>query len=123
MFANFSLVAPHKSTYKHIKKEDMTTVSISKVTPTPGYVLVQPAEQETQTASGIILPTNDSEKPQHGTVLAVGADAMIDGAKVSSPVKKGDTVIYKKWGGNDFKVGETEYQFLKFEDVLATVSK
>ena len=61
----------------------------------------------------------DAEVPTE--VLAVGDDVMVDGAKVSSPVKKGEMVIYKKWGGNDLKIGDVEYQFLKFEDVLASV--
>ncbi len=99
----------------------MAALSVKNITPTPGYVLVEPAKASKQTASGIYLPDSHDEKPQHGTVLAVGADAMVDGAKVSSPVKKGDMVIYKKWGGNDLKIGDTEYQFLKFEDVLAVV--
>ena len=97
------------------------TLSVSQLHPAPGYVLVQPAEQQKQTASGIILPTKDGEKPQHGVVLAVGAATVDDGATIESPVKKGEKVIYKKWGGNEFKVGETEYQFLKFEDLLATI--
>ena len=97
------------------------TLSVKNLVPTPGYVLVEPAKAQKQTASGIYLPDSHDEKPQHGTVLAVGDDAMVDGAKVSSPVKKGDMVIYKKWGGNDLKIGEIEYQFLKFEDVLAIV--
>ncbi len=84
-------------------------------------MLVEPAEAQKQTASGIYLPGSSDDKPQHGTVLAVGGEAVIDGVKVSSPVKKGDNVIYKKWGGNDFKIGDVEYQFLKFEDVLAVV--
>ena len=41
--------------------------------------------------------------------------------KIECPVRKGDQVIYKKWGGNDVKIGEVEYQFLKFEDVLAVI--
>ncbi len=98
-----------------------TSVSISKVTPLPGYVLVEPAKQQKQTASGIYLPDSAEEKPLYGTVLSVGAATVIDGAKVESPVKKGDRVIYKKWGGNDFKVADVEYQFLKFEDLLAVI--
>lgn len=98
-----------------------TSVSISKVSPLPGYVLVEPARQQKQTASGIYLPDSADEKPQYGTVLAVGAAIHDDGIKVESPVKKGDKVIYKKWGGNDFKIDDTEYQFLKFEDLLAVI--
>lgn len=101
-----------------------TSVTISSVEPLAGYVLVQPAESQKQTASGIILPDSHEEKPQHGTVLAVGGSIWESGIKeVSSPVKKGDNVIYKKWGGNDFKVGEVEYQFLKFDDILAVLKK
>lgn len=100
-----------------------TTVDITRIQPLPGYVLVQPAESQKQTASGIILPDSHEEKPQHGTVLAVGGPVWESGVKeVKSPVKKGDAVIYKKWGGNDFKVGEIEYQFLKFEDILASIN-
>lgn len=94
---------------------------VTKVQPLPGYVLVEPAQQQKQTASGIYLPDADNEKPQHGTVLACGAAVMDDGAKIECPVKVKDQVIYKKWGGNEFKIGETEYQFLKFEDLLAVV--
>jgi chaperonin GroES len=96
-------------------------ISIKNVKPLAGYVLVEPASTQKQTISGIYLPDSHEEKPQHGTVLACGGSAMVDGAKVECPVKEKDQVIYKKWGGNDFKVGDTEYQFLKFEDVLAVI--
>ncbi len=99
------------------------TFSIKQVSPLPGYVLVEPAAAEKETASGLVLPDSVDEKPQYGTVLSCGADTHIDGVKVACPVKKGDVVIYKKWGGNEFKVDEIEYQFLKFDDVLAVISK
>ena len=93
-----------------------------KLTPMPGYVLVAPTEKTTQTAGGIYLPDNHDEKPQAGTVLAVGADWVSEqGATVKSPVKSGDKVVYKKWGGNDVKIADIEYQFLKFEDILAVI--
>ncbi|KKU13534.1 MAG: 10 kDa chaperonin [Microgenomates group bacterium GW2011_GWC2_45_8] len=93
-----------------------------KLTPMPGYVLVEPAEKATQTAGGIYLPDNASDKPQAGTVLAVGADWNTEhGATLKSPVKIGDKVVYKKWGGNDVKINAVEYQFLKFEDILAVI--
>jgi chaperonin GroES len=93
-----------------------------KLTPMPGYVLVEPAEKATQSAGGIYLPDNASDKPQAGTVLAVGADwATENGATIKSPVKVGDQVVYKKWGGNDVKMNGVEYQFLKFEDILAVI--
>ena len=100
------------------------SVSATQVKPAPGYVFVQPAEAQKQTASGIYLPDSHDEKPQHGTVLAVGADwATEHGATIKAPVKTKDMVIYKKWGGNEVKIGGTEYQILRFEDVLAVVSE
>ncbi len=93
-----------------------------KLQPASGYVLVSPAETEKRTASGIVLPDSHEEKPQKGQVLAVGSDQVTEsGAKVSPPCKKGDTVIYKEWGGNEYKEGDKEYLFIKFEDILAVV--
>lgn len=98
------------------------SVSVSKLQPMPGYVLVEPAAKQAKTTSGIYLPDSHDEKPQYGTVLAVGADWVTEhGATVKAPCKAKDTVIYKKWGGNEVKIGDIEYQFLKFEDILATV--
>jgi len=100
----------------------MKSLSVSKIQPLAGYVLVKPAQAQTQTSTGIYLPENDTEKPQNGEVLAVGDSVWESGVKeVKSPVKKGDQVIYKKWGGNEVKIEDIEYQFLKFEDILAVV--
>ena len=91
--------------------------------PTAGYLLIEPLEAQTKTASGIYLPDTASEKPQKGKVLAVGDDEVIDsGAKKKSPCKVKDIVIYKKWGGNEVKIDNKEYLFVKFEDVLAVES-
>jgi len=89
--------------------------------PASGYLLIEPLEAETKTATGIYLPDSAAaEKPQKGKVLAVGPDEVTDsGAKKSSPAKLGDWVIYKKWGGNELKIGNIEYLFIKFEDILA----
>ncbi|MBP9670516.1 co-chaperone GroES [Candidatus Woesebacteria bacterium] len=92
-----------------------------KLNPMPGYVLVEPAEKQTQTAGGIYLPDNSSEKPQAGKVIAVGSSTYKEGKELSSPVKVGDSVVYKKWGGNDVKMNGVEYQFLQFEDILAVI--
>ena len=75
------------------------TLSVTDVSPLAGYVLVEPAKQEKKTASGLYLPDSADEKPQHGTVLAVGDSVWESGIKeLKSPVKVGDKVIYKKWG-------------------------
>ena len=92
--------------------------------PTAGYILVEPVAIQKQTSSGIYLPDSHDEKPQEGKVLAVGSTWVTEhGAKIDAPCKVGDKVIYKKWGGNDVKVNAIEYQFLKFEDILAVVVK
>ena len=100
----------------------MSKLDVKKLKPTAGYVLVKPAEKEKQTASGIILAVDNSEKPQYGEVLAIGAPVWESGVKeIKAPVKIGDKVLYKKWGGNDVKIDDVEYQFLKFEDILAII--
>ena len=88
--------------------------------PTAGYILLEPQVAETTTASGIVLPDTAGEKPQMGTVLTVGADEITDsGATKKSPVKAGDKVVYKKWGGNEIRFNGKDYLFVKFDDVLA----
>jgi len=92
------------------------------ITPTAGYVLIEPAEASKKTESGIYLPETSDEKPQEGIVLAVGDEETTEsGTKRKCPVRTGDKVIYKKWGGSEVKVGTKEYLFAKFEDILAIV--
>jgi chaperonin GroES len=98
----------------------MSATNINQIKPAVGYILIQAQEQQTQTSGGIYLPDNaKGDKPQSGKVLAVGADDVKDGIKISAPAKAGDTVIYKKWGGNEVKIEGKEYLFVKFEDILA----
>jgi chaperonin GroES len=97
------------------------TLTIESLNPTPGHLLVEPASKQQKTTSGIYLPDSHDEKPQHGKVLAVGDPITENGKEVVSPARKGATVVYKKWGGNEVEVGDTEYQFLRFEDILAVV--
>lgn len=87
--------------------------------PTAGYLLIEPLEKEVKTASGIYLPENAGEKPQTGKVIAVGAKTYSENHDVESPAKVGETVLYKKWGGNEVKLEGKEYIFVKFDDVLA----
>jgi chaperonin GroES len=102
--------------------KNLSKPAVNNLHPMPGYVLVEPADVQTKTDTGIYLPDSHEEKPQQGEVLAIG-DTWIteNGAKIECPVKVGNQVIYKKWGGNDFKLGTKEFQFLKFEDILAIV--
>lgn len=87
--------------------------------PTAGYLLIEPLEKEVKTASGIYLPENAGEKPQKGKVLAVGDDTK----DIKKPCAAGDSVLYKKWGGNEIKIEGKDYLFVKFDDVLAVETK
>lgn len=99
------------------KKVTGTKVSIK---PLMGYVLVEPSEAETKTASGIILPESAQEKPAQGTVIACGDDMVMENGKtVKCPVKNGDKVVYKKWGGDEIKIDGVEYKLVKFDDLMA----
>ncbi len=87
-------------------------------------VLIKPLDAEEKTASGIILPDTAKEKPTMGLVMAVGQGEMDDGeiVKNSMVVKVGDRVMYKKWGGNEVKVGNEEWTIVEQKDILAILS-
>lgn len=97
------------------------TLTVSQIQPLAGYVLIEPAQAETKTASGIYLPESTEKKSQHGKVLACGKSKLVDGKEVVCPVKVKDLVLYKQWGGNAIKVGEIEYQLMEFDDILAVI--
>ena len=99
------------------KSNNGSKVSIK---PLMGYVLVQPSDAESKTASGIILPESAQEKPAQGTVLAVGDDMVFENGKIlKASVKRGDKVVYKKWGGDEIKVDGKELKLVKFDDLMA----
>lgn len=100
----------------------MPTLKMNDIKPLAGYVVVEPVETQQQTEAGIFLPQTNEEKPQMGTVRAVSKSYTNEsGAEIKCPVKKGDVVIYKKWGGNEIKVSSKEVQVLKYEDLIAVV--
>ena len=92
------------------------------IKPTSGYALIEPLALEKKTAAGIVLPDTHDEKSQKGKVIAIGKPKVTDTGKTITPeFKLGDVVVYKKWGGDEFKLGvaDKEYIFVKFEDILA----
>lgn len=90
--------------------------------PLNGYVLVEPEEAESKTASGLYLPETAQEKPAQGKVIACGSELITENGKVMScPVNPGDRVIYKKWGGDEIKLGGIEYKLVKFDDLMAVL--
>ena len=94
---------------------------MTKIHPVAGYLLVQPQKQEQTTASGIVLPDNHTEKPQEGKVLAVGDSIFNDGREIKAPCQVNDVVVYREWGGKEYKEGDTELLLLKFDDIMATI--
>src|SRR3954447_15521669 len=102
----------------------VTTATKVAIKPLEDRVLVQANEAETTTASGIVIPDTAKEKPQEGTVLAVGPGRVDDnGNRVPVDVVEGDVVIYSKYGGTEVKYSGQEYLILSARDVLAKVTK
>lgn len=113
-------MAKKKSKKVAAVKASSTGSAKVKVTPTVGHILIEPMEAEKKTTSGIYLPDTSDKKTQKGKVLAIGGDEITErGVKRSSPVKIGQVVIYKQWGGSEVMIGDKEYLFAKFEDILA----
>jgi len=90
--------------------------------PLDDRVVVQPTEAEETTAGGIVLPDSAREKPQRGTIVAVGPGKMLDsGNRGELSVGIGDTVIYGRYGGSDIEVDGKELKILRESDILAKI--
>lgn len=94
---------------------------MTKIHPVPGFLLVEPQKKESTTASGIVLPESHQDKPQQGKVLAIGDATFIDGREIKSPVQIGDIVVYKEWGGKEYKENNVDLLLLKFDDIMAII--
>ncbi|MCA9982798.1 MAG: co-chaperone GroES [Anaerolineales bacterium] len=85
-------------------------------------LVVEPQEKEEVTASGLVLPETAKEKPQQGTVIAIGPGRRDDdGKRVPMDVAEGDTVLYAKYAGTEIKLDGKKVLILKESDVLAIV--
>jgi chaperonin GroES len=91
--------------------------------PLEDRIVVKPGEEEETTVSGIVIPDTAKEKPQEGSVIAVGPGRFEDGARVPLDVKVGDKVIYSKYGGTEVKLDGEDHLILSARDVLAIVDK
>ncbi len=90
--------------------------------PLDDRVVVKPTEAESTTAGGIVLPDSAKEKPQRGTIVAVGPGKLLDsGSRGELSVKVGDLVIYGRYGGSDIEVDGEEMKILRESDILAKV--
>ena len=94
---------------------------MAKIKPLSDHVLIEPLREEKR-KGGIILPeTVDKEKQEKGKVIAVGSGKVKDGKRVPLEVKKGDVVLFTKYGPNEIKIGGKEYLIAKEEDILAII--
>jgi len=85
-------------------------------------IVVKPKEDDNSTtASGLVIPDTAKEKPQLGDVVAVGPGEFQDGDRVPMDVKKGDVVVYSKFGGTEIKFEGQEFLILSARDVLAVM--
>ena len=92
-----------------------------KVKPLFDKVVVQSIGTEEKTASGFILPSAAQEKQQMAKIIAVGPGGVVDGKEIVMQVKEGDTVLYSKYAGSEFKVDGKELTIIRQSDILAIV--
>ncbi len=92
-----------------------------KIKPLFDKVVVESVEAEEKTQSGFILPSASQEKQQMAKIVAVGAGGVIDGKEVVMQVKVGDTVLYSKYAGSEFKVDGKQLTIIRQSDILAIV--
>jgi chaperonin GroES len=92
-----------------------------KLKPLFDKVVLQAIDADTQTKSGIVLPTAAQEKQTIAKVVAVGPGGTIDGKEIVMQVKAGNKVLYSKYAGSEFKFDGVEYTILRQSDILAIV--
>lgn len=93
-----------------------------KIRPLDDRIVVEPMAAEDVTAGGIVLPDSAKEKPQRGTVVAVGPGKLLDsGSRGELSVSVGDEVIFGKYGGTEIEINGTEVKILRESDILAKV--
>ncbi len=95
---------------------------MAKIRPIGDRVVVKPSAKEEVTKSGIVIPDTAKEKPQEGTVIAVGSGRLLDnGDRAPIDIREGDRILFAKYGGTEFKLDGEEYLVLKENDILAVI--
>ena len=94
-----------------------------KIIPLDDRVLIEPMTREEKTSSGIILPdTAEKERPEQGKVVSVGPGKMSpEGKRVPLDIKKGDIVLFTKYGPNEVKIEHKDYLIARQDDILAVI--
>ena len=94
-----------------------------QVRPLQDRVLIKRLEEESKTASGLIIPDNNKEKPAQGEVISVGAGYRLDDGSVRAlEVKQGDKILFGKYSGTEVKLEGDEYLIMKEDDILGILS-
>jgi len=102
----------------------MTTKVATKTTlkPLGDRLVVKPSEREEMTKSGIVLPDTVKERPQEGTILAVGPGRTLDdGTREPIEVAVGQKILFQKYAGTEFKLDDEELLILSQKDILAVI--
>jgi chaperonin GroES len=100
----------------------LATDTAVKIRPLGDRVVIKPASKEEVSAAGLLLPDTAKEKPQKGTIVAVGPGRILDdGTRQAPEVAEGQTVLYAKYAGTEVKIDNEEYLILSEKDVLAIV--
>lgn len=98
----------------------MATKAKVSFEPLGNRVVIEPSDNDEQmSAGGIYIPDTAKEKPQEGKIVAVGPGRVTDdGNRVAMDVKIGDTVVYSKYAGTEYREGDTDYLVLREDDIL-----
>lgn len=94
-----------------------------KIKPISDYILIEPISEKEKTESGIIIPeTADREKPEQGLVVAVGPGKILDSGTLRPiAIKKGDKVIFSKYGPTEISIDGKDYLIAREDDIMATI--
>ena len=96
---------------------------MAKLEPLGDRVVIKPTPKEEVSKGGIVLPDTAQEKPQEGTIIAVGPGKVSDdGKRVAMDVKEGDKVIYSKYAGTEFKLDDEDLVIMRESDIYAKKS-
>jgi len=94
-----------------------------KIRPLNNRILVKRMEEESTTKGGIIIPDTAKEKPQKGTVVAVGPGRRDDkGVRIPIEVREGDSVLFSKYAGSEITIDSVEHVFMKEDDILGILN-
>ncbi|ACY48802.1 chaperonin Cpn10 [Rhodothermus marinus DSM 4252] len=94
-----------------------------KIKPLSDRVVIKPEPPEEKTESGLYIPDTAKEKPQRGTVIAVGPGRVENGTKIEMSVKEGDKVLYGKYAGTEITIDGEEYLIMRETDILGIIEE